>query len=785
MTSVGAQLALPLLALRGLAVLPGSNVVIQVGRRRSLGAVQEALAGDGLLVVAAQRDPAVEEPLPEDLYGTGTVVLVRQVSRERGGVLTLSVEGQSRARILSYLAVEPHLRVLVEVLPERPAEGEGVEALLRTVVERYERVAKLSRRQEGEVPVPAEGRDPGRLADLVAASLPLRLEDRQALLEAVDVRERLERLARLLHREAELLELERKIQERVRRQMEKMQREYYLREQLKAIQKELGDADEQASEIEALRARVRECRMPPEVEERALKEVDRLERMPPQAAEAVVVRHYVDWLLALPWSATTEDRLDLPLAQRVLDEEHYGLEKVKERILEFLAVRKLAPAHKGPILCLVGPPGVGKTSLARSVARALGRRFVRVSLGGIRDEAEIRGHRRTYVGALPGRIIQGMRQAGTRNPVFLLDEVDKVSADFRGDPAAALLEVLDPEQNCAFSDHYLEVPFDLSQVLFITTANTTYTIPRPLLDRMELIFLGGYTEDEKVVIARRHLLPRLLAAHGLSGERLAISDGALRGIVRRYTREAGVRQLERSLAAICRKLARQVAASPTPEAERLRVSESGLERLLGPAPFRQAPAEREPQVGVSTGLGWTEYGGDVMSIEVSVMRGKGSLYLTGKLGEVMRESAQAGLSYVRSRADSLGIDPAFSEETDIHIHIPEGAVPKDGPSAGIAMVTALVSALTGKPVRPEVAMTGEVTLRGRVLPVGGVKEKVLAAHRAGIAVVVLPEDNRRDVEEVPANVRRHLRFVFVRHMDEVLGVALGHPARPAPRELAG
>ncbi len=769
---------IPLLALRGLVVFPGMEVTLQIGRRRSVSAVQEALSGDGLLAVVAQRNPAVEDPGAEDLFGMGTVVQLKQVEREPAGVLSVTVEGRARVAIVRIVATEPHFRIVGEVVEERAPDGSiEVEAMARALAERYEQFVRLSRRLRGDaVPLAVAPEVPGRLADLVAGHLPVRLEDRQAILEAVSVKERLEKLSRLLHRETELLELEKKIQDRVKRQVEKTQREYYLREQMKAIQKELGDEDVQRSEAEEFRARVRECRMPAEVEEKALREVARLEKMPPQAAEAVVVRNYVDWLTSLPWSVTTEDRLDLETARKVLDEDHYGLEKVKERMLEFLAVRKLVQTLKGPILCLVGPPGVGKTSLARSVARALDRKFVRVSLGGVRDEAEIRGHRRTYVGALPGRIIQGIRQAGSRNPVFLLDEIDKMSADFRGDPAAALLEVLDPEHNATFSDHYLEVPFDLSQVLFITTANSLYNIPRPLLDRMETIYLSGYTEEEKVRIARRHLVPKQIEAHGLTDRQVTLSDESLRMLVRRYTREAGVRQLERELAAVLRKMARRAAEGEGAGGKRFKVSVSDLGRLLGPAPYRYGLAEAESQVGVSTGIGWTEYGGDIMSIEVGLMPGKGGLYLTGKLGEVMRESAQAGLSFVRSRAEELGIDAGFNERYDIHVHIPEGAVPKDGPSAGITMATAIVSALTGRPVRRDVAMTGEITLRGRVLPVGGVKEKVLAAHRAGITTVILPEENRKDVEEVPANVRRHLKLIYVNHMNQVLAAALAEAA---------
>ncbi len=589
-------------------------------------------------------------------------------------------------------------------------------------------------------------------------------------MDASDVRERLTLLAEILQREIEIVELERKISHRVRKQMEKSQREYYLREQLKAIHKELGDGSEdRASEALELRDRVREAKLPPEVEDKALKEVDRLEKMPPMAAEAVVVRTYLDWLLALPWSISTEDNLDLDHAAKILDEDHYGLKLVKERILEFLAIRHLSDDLRGPILCLIGPPGVGKTSLGKSVARALGRKFVRISLGGVRDEAEIRGHRRTYVGALPGRVAQGMRQAGSSNPVFLMDEIDKLGVDFRGDPASALLEVLDPEQNRTFSDHYLEVPFDLSGVLFITTANSAYTIPQPLLDRMEVIHLGGYTEEEKVQIARRHLLPKVIQEHGLKTKQLDISENALRQMIRHYTREAGVRQLERQLAAICRKVAREVVSG---RQKRVKVSVTNLRTHLGIPRYHSTEAEKTDEIGVAQGLGVTDYGGQVMSIEVTVLHGKGSVMLTGKLGEVMRESAQAGLSYIRSRADRFSTEEDWHQKFDLHVHIPEGALPKDGPSAGIAMATAVASALARVPVRHDVAMTGEITLRGKVLGIGGLKEKVLAAHRAGIRTVIVPRENEKDIEDVPPEIRREIRLVMVDHMDEVLDVAL-------------
>lgn len=577
-------------------------------------------------------------------------------------------------------------------------------------------------------------------------------------------------LGKILSREMEILDLERKINMRVRKQMEKTQKEYYLREQMRAIQKELGEKDERQAEVEELRERIAEANFPEEVEEKALKELDRLEKMPPMVAEAVVVRNYLDWLLSLPWTKETRDRLKLDKAEEILEADHYALEKPKERILEYLAIRKLATKIRGPIICFVGPPGVGKTSLGRSVARAMGRKFVRISLGGVRDEAEIRGHRRTYVGAMPGRIIQGMKQAGTKNPVFLLDEVDKMNADFRGDPSSALLEVLDAEQNHAFSDHYIEVPFDLSKVMFITTANVEHNIPRPLLDRMEVIHLSGYTEEEKVKIAERHLVPKQLKEHGLKPHHLQFSENALRDIIRQYTREAGVRNLEREIATICRKTAREVVND---KKYRVKVTAANVDAFLGIPRFHYGEKEKENEVGVATGLAWTEVGGEVLSVEVGILRGKGKITLTGKLGDVMKESAQAAFSFVRSRADNLQLDEDFHEKHDLHIHIPEGAIPKDGPSAGITMATALVSALTGRRIRHDVAMTGEVTLRGRVLPVGGIKEKVLAAHRVGIKTVIMPTENKKDLEEIPPNVKRKLNFVLVDHMDQVLNEALG------------
>ncbi|WP_041458762.1 endopeptidase La [Ammonifex degensii] len=762
---------LPLLPLRGILVFPYMVIHLDVGREKSVRAIDETMLKDRAIFLAAQKDAQKDNPRPEDIYTMGTVAEIKQLLKLPGGTIRVLVEGLARARIRHYLQEDPFFKVEVEQFIEEQPRTSHIEALMRSLLHQFEQYVKLSKRIPPETLMAIMSiEEPGRLADIVASHLALKIEDKQALLEAIDVATRLEKLCTIVARELEIVELERRINIRVRKQMEKSQKEYYLREQMKAIQKELGEKDERLAEGEEYREKIAQAKLPKEVEERALKEVERLEKMPPMAAEATVVRTYLDWILALPWNKTTRDRLDIDVAAKILDEDHYGLREPKERILEYLAVRKLVKNMKGPILCFVGPPGVGKTSLARSIARALERKFVRVSLGGVRDEAEIRGHRRTYVGALPGRIIQGMRQAGSKNPVFLLDEIDKLSSDFRGDPAAALLEVLDPEQNHAFSDHYLEIPFDLSQVLFITTANYLYNIPRPLLDRMEVIQIPGYTEEEKVEIARRHLIPKQLKEHGLEPEQLTFSENAIRRIIREYTREAGVRNLERQIAAVCRKTAKRIVSG---EGEKVHATAQNLEKFLGIPKFRPSQAEKEDEVGVALGLAWTENGGEVLAIEVSLLPGgKGKLILTGKLGEVMRESAQASFSYVRSRSRQLGISEDFHEKCDVHIHVPEGATPKDGPSAGITMATALASALTGKKVRHEVAMTGEITLRGRVLPVGGIKEKVLAAHRAGVKTVILPEENRRDLEEIPSSVKNKLRFVFVRHMDEVLREAL-------------
>ncbi|OAT82221.1 endopeptidase La [Desulfotomaculum copahuensis] len=772
---------LPLLPLRGILVFPYMVIHLDVGRDKSVQAIEEAMIQERVIFLATQKEAQTDDPGMEDIYRIGTVAEVKQLLKLPGGTIRVLVEGVARGRIKRYTGQEPYFKVEVEQYSEEFVKTPEVEALMRSLVHQFEQYVKLSKRIPPETVVSVVNlEEPGRLADIIASHLTLRIEDKQQVLEAVDIVKRLEKLCAIVAKELEIVELERKINIRVRKQMEKTQKEYYLREQMKAIQKELGEKDDRMAEGEEYREKIAEVKLPKEVEEKALKEVERLEKMPPMAAESTVVRNYLDWLIALPWSKSTRDRLDIKAAESILEADHYGLKEVKERILEYLAIRKLAKKMKGPILCFVGPPGVGKTSLGRSIARALERKFVRISLGGVRDEAEIRGHRRTYVGALPGRIIQGMRTAGSKNPVFLLDEIDKMSMDFRGDPSSALLEVLDPEQNNSFSDHYIEAPFDLSNVMFITTANVQHSIPRPLLDRMEVIYLSGYTEEEKVQIALRHLLPKQIKEHGLTGETISISENTIRRLIREYTRESGVRNLERSIAGLCRKAARQIV---TEEVKKVRITMQNLEQFLGAPKYRYGVAEQEDQVGVTTGLAWTEMGGDTLAIEVTVYPGNGRLTLTGKLGDVMKESAQAGYSYVRSRAAELGLGGEFFDKHDIHVHVPEGAIPKDGPSAGITMACALASALTGRKVRHDIAMTGEITLRGRVLPVGGIKEKVLAAHRAGITTVLVPRDNQKDLEDVPNNIKHKLHFILVEHMDEVLEIALLEKGYHPPAEL--
>ncbi|MBO8170540.1 MAG: endopeptidase La [Bacillaceae bacterium] len=761
---------IPLLPLRGLLVYPSMVLHLDVGRDKSVKALEQAMVEDNLILLATQEEVQVEDPSEADIFKVGTVAKVKQMLKLPNGTIRVLVEGLKRARIDSFIDHQPYFRVQITYLEEALEITPEIEALMRSVLDHFEQYIRLSKKVTPEtLTAVSDIDDPGRLADVIASHLSLRIKDKQLILETIDVKERLDKLLNILNNEREVLELERKISQRVKKQMEKTQKEYYLREQMKAIQKELGEKEGRAGEIEELRNQIRDLAAPDNVKEKAEKELDRLEKMPPTSAEGSVIRTYIEWILSLPWTEKTEDDLDIAHVEKVLDEDHYGLEKAKERVVEYLAVQKMVDKLKGPILCFVGPPGVGKTSLARSIARAMGREFVRISLGGVRDEAEIRGHRRTYVGAMPGRIIQGMKTAGTVNPVFLLDEIDKMAMDFRGDPASALLEVLDPNQNDTFSDHYIEEPYDLSNVMFITTANALHNIPRPLLDRMEVLYISGYTEVEKLKIAQGYLIPDQMKEHGLSREQLQINEEALLKIIREYTREAGVRNLNRLIGTVCRKAVKMIVSG---EKKKVVVTPNTLEKMLGKPRFRYGTAEKEDQIGAVTGLAWTESGGDTLSIEVSILPGKGKLTLTGKLGDVMKESAQAAFSYIRSRADQLGIDPEFNEKNDIHIHVPEGAIPKDGPSAGITMATALVSALANIPVSREIGMTGEITLRGRVLPIGGLKEKALAAHRAGIKKVIIPKENEKDIEDVPETVREDLKFIMVEHMDEVLDHAL-------------
>jgi ATP-dependent Lon protease len=760
---------LPLLPLKGTVIFPHQVQGLGVGRKKSLRALEVALERERLIVLAAQREDDIDEPGPGDIREVGTVCRILQVGKQPDGVLQVIVEGLVRATLRGFPQDDPHFEVELAPRPDPTDKTVELEALMRGLVSQFERFARFSRSvPPDQVAGASQIEEPGRLADVIAQHVSLKLEERQELLEA-DPKPRLERLSAILSREIHVLELERKIQNRVRKQMEKSQREYFLKEQIKAIQQELGETDERQAEVSEYRKKIEGANLPEHVKTKAMEELSRLEKMPPMVAEAVVVRTYLDWILSIPWTVRTEDRLDIDEARKILDEDHYGLGKAKDRVIEYLAVRKLSPESRGPILCFVGAPGVGKTSVGKSIARALGRKFVRISLGGVRDEAEIRGHRRTYVGALPGRIVQGMKTAGSRNPVFMLDEIDKLGMDFRGDPSAALLEALDPEQNHAFSDHYLELALDLSEVVFITTANILETIPPALRDRMEVIRFAGYIEEEKVKIAEHFLIPKQLKANGLKPEQITFTEEALRLVAREYTREAGVRNLEREIGTICRKVATQVARG-VESGER--ITRANLHKYLGPPKFRFGSAEKEDEVGVATGLVYTEMGGDVIGVEATLMRGEGKLSLTGQLGDVMKESAQAALSYVRSRARRLGADEEFYQKTDVHIHVPAGAVPKDGPSAGITMATAMASAITTRPVRRDLAMTGEITLRGRVLPIGGLKEKVLAAHRAGLRTVILPKENEKDLTEIPANVRKQMRLVLVAHMDEVLNQAL-------------
>lgn len=763
---------LPVIPVRDMVVFPHMIVPMFVGRPKSLKALEESMLRGRFVLVVAQKDFQVDDPTPSDLYGMGTLCQVLQVMRTPENTFKVLVEGLLRARISEYLRLEEFMEVRVTFEERQVVVDREIQALMRSVLDQFERYARLHPKVPQETILSLRNVElPGQLADMVASNMVVKLEEKQRLLEIVGVRERLEEVLRLLTSEIEILELEHRIHDKVRRELEKSQKEYYLREQLRVIREELGDTGEADAEIAELEAQIERSGMPSEVKKKALNELSRLSKMPLISAEATVVRTYLDWLINLPWKKQTRDKVDISFAKQVLDEDHYGLEEVKERILEFLAVRKLVSKNrKAQILCFVGPPGVGKTSLARSIARALGRKFVHMSLGGMRDEAEIRGHRRTYVGALPGRIIQKMRNAGVKNPVFLLDEVDKIGLDFRGDPAAALLEVLDPEQNHSFTDHFLEVPFDLSHVLFITTANVTHTIPRPLLDRMEVIEIPGYAEEEKLHIAKRHLIPKVTAEHGVGG-RLSFTDGAIRKIIREYSREAGVRSLERNLAKICRKVARKIVEGRG-SVSAFSVSVRDVESYLGAPRYHRDRALEKDEIGVATGLAWTELGGDIIFVESVVVEGNGKVILTGNLGDVMQESAKAALTFIRASAEAIGLRVESWDKLDVHVHVPEGAIPKDGPSAGISIATSICSSLLKKPVRRDVAMTGEITLRGNVLPVGGIREKVLAAKRAGISTVILPKDNEKDVKEMSSWAKEGMKFVFVTSALEVFKQAI-------------
>ncbi len=758
-----------ILPLKNTVVFPNSVLPLTVGRESSVKLVEETLADTKIIGVLTQRDPNVEHPTPNDIYHIGTICKIVRVIKTPSNTLLVWVQGLSRFAVEMFTQETPYLMAKVRLLHSILEEDIETEALSKQVTALFQKMLSLMPNPHVEIQTMASNlSDPGHLADFITANLDIDVEAKQQVLETLKVKERLTLVLRLLEEENEILEVGSRIHTRVQEEIGRSTRERILREQMEAIKKELGE--EEGPEIEELRRKIKQAKMPKDVEKEALRELDRLAQMHPSSAEYTVSRTYLDWLIALPWSKTTKDMLDIARARQILDEDHYDLEKVKERVLEYLAVLKLKRDMKGPILCLVGPPGVGKTSLGRSIARALGRKFVRISLGGVRDEAEIRGHRRTYVGALPGRIIQGLRRAGSKNPVFMLDEIDKMSSDFRGDPASALLEVLDPEQNNNFTDHYLDLPFDLSRVLFITTANVLYAIPGPLLDRMEVLELPGYSEDEKVQIAQRYLIPKQIKAHGLRAHQVEFSDAALRQIIRDYTHEAGVRGLEREIGAICRKVAVHVAEKR--DRSRRFIEPQDLTKLLGPPRYFSEVSERLTKSGVAIGLVVTQVGGDIVFIEATKMKGKGELKLTGQLGEVMKESAQAALSYIRANAESLGIDSEIFATHDIHIHVPEGAIPKDGPSAGVTIVTALVSLLTDTPVQGDLAMTGEITLRGKVLPVGGIREKVLAAHRTGIKTVILPQRNEKDLEELPQNVKEALRFEFVEEISQVLQIAL-------------
>jgi ATP-dependent Lon protease len=767
----GGPMRMPLLPLRDIVVFPHMVVPLFVGRQRSIKALEEATQKQGPIFLSSQKDAKTNEPAEDDIYKIGTLGTVVQMLKLPDGTVKVLIEGKKRAQIARFVNHPDFFMVEVDEAREVVERNTEIEALTREVHTTFENYVKLKKKIPPEMVMSVSSiDDPGRLADTIVAHLGIKIEERQNLLETFNAAERLEKVLAHMRAEIEILEVERRIRSRVKKQMERSQKEYYLNEQMRAIQKELGEKDEFKNEIQEIEEKLKQKKLSAEAKDKVEKELKKLKMMSPMSAEATVVRNYIDWIISLPWNDFTDDKLDINEAEKVLEEDHYGLEKVKERILEYLAVQSLVGKIKGPILCLVGPPGVGKTSLGKSIARATGRKFVRVSLGGVRDEAEIRGHRRTYIGALPGKIVQSMKKAGSSNPVFLMDEVDKMSTDFRGDPSSALLEVLDPEQNTTFNDHYLDLDYDLSKVLFITTANTLDRIPRPLQDRMEIIRIAGYTELEKLSIAKKYLLEKQKESNGLTPENVTFTDNALLGVIRNYTKEAGVRNLEREIAAICRKVAVEVIKKD--RNTHIQVANNSLHKYLGPIKYRYGKAETETKIGVTTGLAWTELGGELLSTEVTIMPGKGQLIITGKLGDVMQESAQAAMSYVRSRAVEMGLEKDFYQKLDVHIHVPEGAIPKDGPSAGITMATSLVSALIKAPVHNDLAMTGEITLRGTVLPIGGLKEKILAAHRAGIKRVLIPAENEKDIEEIPATVLKGVELVLVAHMDDVLKKAL-------------
>jgi ATP-dependent Lon protease len=768
---------LPLLPLRGVVIFPSAIVPLLISRGSSLKLVEDCLAGERMLGLIAQKNPEEEAPEPNGLYARGTAGRVLKMLKYPDGSIRILVQGLRRIEVAEFTQREPYFRARVRVLTDQYQASKDLEAVQANMVNQFAKFVSMIPYLPDELQVVVMNiKDPGKVTDLVSSNLNISLEEKQDLLNTVEVRSRLEKLSAILNREIELLELGHKIQSQVQTELNKNQKEFYLRQQMKAIQKELGEGDPRSGELEELRRKIEEAGMPEDPRKAADNEMERLKIIPPESAEHTVVRTYLEWLVNLPWSKSTEDNLEIPHARGVLDEDHYDLEKIKDRILEYLAVRKLKKDPKGPILCFVGPPGTGKTSLGRSIARAMGRKFQRISLGGVRDEAEIRGHRRTYIGALPGRIIQAMRNAQSNNPLFMLDEIDKLGMDFRGDPSSALLEVLDPEQNFTFVDHYLDVPFDLSKVMFITTANYLEPVPPALRDRMEVIELAGYTEEEKLEIARRHLIPKQRIENGLTEENIEFSTEGVQEIIRSYTREAGLRNLEREIGRVCRKVARRVTEGKT---ERVIVDVEKVREFLGPEKFFAEIAERVQEPGVATGLAWTPNGGEILFIEATRMAGKKSLTLTGHLGEVMKESAQAALSFIRTRAERMGIAPDFFETSDLHVHVPAGAIPKDGPSAGVAMAVALASLLTGRVVRHDLAMTGEITLRGKVLPVGGIKEKVLAAKRAGISTVILPKRNAKDLEELTESVRQEMKFFFVETIDEALEHAL-EPKKEEP-----